>query len=443
MAEKYSFFNSIESDRRKYDASDFASFFSTFFTNGIFNNSLQVIANDNMTVTVQTGDANINGYRYSLTEDLTLDVTEADSSLSRIDSVILRLDLSNRKINAQIIEGEYATTPVAPAITKTTNIYDLRLANISVSANATRITTSEIEDTRFTDDCGNVVSTVQTLSTEDIFNQYESLFNDWFDSVKDQLSTIDVAKVQEELNTTNENLATTNTNISTNYINHNVSRITEDNDFDDYTSQGEYTVWVNDESNSITNAPNTDFKYGKLIVTKSYSGVWQHAISTGGVNYSSEEYKRCNVNNDGWSEWIKTSTEVKPYCQAYASTSKTLSTSFVNKPLDTFSINSDSSVFEISNNGIKCNKKGVISISVIEDIINLTSNDDVGFEIKKNSTPIYNYWLKLAKTDYYLLGTTFTEVETGDIIYIQYRNATSARGKTNTTKYFGISIVYL
>ena len=203
MAEKYGFFNSINNDR-VYDASDVAGFLSKFFTNGIFNNSLSVSANDNMTVSVATGTANINGYSYENTASLTLDVNDSDNTLNRIDSVILRLNLSDRNITAMILEGQTATTPSQPTLTRSGNIYDLRLANITVSAGITRITADKITDTRFTDECGNVVQAVQSLSTEDIFKQYNTWFTTWFDNVKGQLSTDVAGNLQNQIDEIND-----------------------------------------------------------------------------------------------------------------------------------------------------------------------------------------------------------------------------------------------
>ena len=88
MAQKYGFFNSVNNDR-VYDASDVARFLSKFFTNGVFNNSLAVSSNDNMTVSVATGNANINGYGYENTESLTLDIGEADSELIELIQLLL------------------------------------------------------------------------------------------------------------------------------------------------------------------------------------------------------------------------------------------------------------------------------------------------------------------------------------------------------------------
>lgn len=199
MAQKYGFFNSINNDR-VYDASDVARFLSKFFTNGIFNNSLAVSSNDNMTVSIATGQANINGYGYENTEILTLDIDEADSELNRIDSVIVRLDLTNRQITTMILQGQYATTPSQPSIIRSGNVYDLRLANILVSASSSRITSEDITDTRFGSDCGNVTQAVLELDTSDIFAQYEAYFNEWFSELQDELDTSQAGHLQNEIN---------------------------------------------------------------------------------------------------------------------------------------------------------------------------------------------------------------------------------------------------
>lgn len=197
--EKSGFFNSLENDRT-YDASDIASFLSNFFTNGIFNNSLKVTANNNMTISVEKGSANINGYVYELTDKLNLNIKTADELLDRIDSVILRLDLSARNIKLMILDGSLSSEPVPSVITRNNNIYDLRIANISVPANTVEITNSMIEDTRFGNECGNVTQAVLSLDTSDLFNQYKECFTNWFENIKNQLSKDSAGKLQNQVN---------------------------------------------------------------------------------------------------------------------------------------------------------------------------------------------------------------------------------------------------
>lgn len=212
MAQKYGFFNSVNNDR-VYDASDVARFLSKFFTNGVFNNTLMVTANDNMTVSVSTGSANINGYGYENTESLTLDIDDADSELGRIDSVICRLDLTNRQITTQILQGEYASTPSQPSITRTGTVYDLRLANILVDAGVTRITTEDITDTRLGSECGNVTQAVLSLDTSDLFAQYQAWFEDWFADLQDELDDNQAGHLQNEIGTLTNLLTTEKGNL--------------------------------------------------------------------------------------------------------------------------------------------------------------------------------------------------------------------------------------
>lgn len=172
--EKCSFFDSINGDR-KYFSLDWAEQIRNFFTNGVFNNGLQVISNNDMTVSIKKGNAHIEGRCYINTDSLIKSIDTADGVLDRIDNVVIRLDLTNRLISAQIIKGTFAETPTPPALVRTSTIYDIRLATISIPHGTTSITTDLITDTRFiTSDCGNVIATVETPDTEDLFLQLQA-----------------------------------------------------------------------------------------------------------------------------------------------------------------------------------------------------------------------------------------------------------------------------
>lgn len=175
--EKYSFFNDVDGDRVYY-AEDVARHLATYFTNGIFNNGCQVLGDINdMAVNVQTGSANINGYRYDNDSIKTLIIDNADGVLNRIDNIVIRLDLTNRLITTQVVKGTFANSPTAPDLVRTSTIYDLRIAKISIPAGTTEITQDLITDTRFiTSDCGNVISTVETPDTENLFIQIQAAF---------------------------------------------------------------------------------------------------------------------------------------------------------------------------------------------------------------------------------------------------------------------------
>lgn len=209
--EKCSFFNDVDGDRVYY-AEDFAMHLAMYFTNGIFNNGLQVLADTNdMSVNVQTGSANINGYRYDNDAIKTLSIDNADGVLNRVDNIVIRLDLTNRLISTQVIKGTFAQSPVAPDLVRSSTIYDLRIAKVSIPAGTTTITQDLVTDCRFlTNDCGDVISTVQTPDTENLFIQIEQIFTNtinemtdnfetWFQHIKDHLSEDSAGELQSEI----------------------------------------------------------------------------------------------------------------------------------------------------------------------------------------------------------------------------------------------------
>jgi len=214
--EKFSFFNDINGDRVSY-AEDFARHLSMFFTNGIFNNGCLVSENNNMKVIVNAGSANINGYRYDNDSNKVLIIENADGVLNRIDNIVIRLDLINRNITAQVVKGSFSNDPIAPDLIRTSTIYDLRIAKINIPAGVTTITQDLIEDTRFLNsDCGNVISAVDTPDTEELYSQLyakankfivdsQEEFTVWFDSVKDLLDENVAGKLANSIKTIADN----------------------------------------------------------------------------------------------------------------------------------------------------------------------------------------------------------------------------------------------
>ena len=219
--EKFNFFNDIDGDR-VYFAEDFARHLAKYFTNGIFNNELRVVANNDMSVTIEAGDANIEGYRYTNTAELQKTIDNADGTLNRIDNVVLRLDLTNRLISAQIIKGTFAEEPTAPPLVRSSTVYDLRIAKISVPAGTTEITQDLITDTRFiSNDCGNVTQAVLSLDTTDIFNQYHTMFEEWFQNLENQLDKNQAGHLQNQIGNLNQLKSNNKTNL-VNAINSNI-----------------------------------------------------------------------------------------------------------------------------------------------------------------------------------------------------------------------------
>lgn len=177
MAEQYSFFNSKNHDRR-YNASHWADYFKPLFKSGVFNGDLQVTANNDMTVTINTGYAWIDGYAYHLTEPITIDLETASGNMNRVDNIKIRLDLSNRWITHAVDTGNYYSgDPVATEPEIAATVHDLVIARVSVAAGTTAITQDMITDTRMDDEiCGWVCGAVQQISFEQIKAQFDTFF---------------------------------------------------------------------------------------------------------------------------------------------------------------------------------------------------------------------------------------------------------------------------
>lgn len=175
-------FNSISKDR-VYKAEDWAWYFSTFIGNGVFPNpstGLQVVVDEDMTVTVKAGYAFINGYAFRNPSDYSITLETADGALSRIDRVVVRWDLTERDIYIKVLQGTVSASPTAAAITRDTEIYDLVLGDITVGKGVTSITTTNITDQRYDSDlCGIVTGVVEQIDASTLTAQFDAFFADY------------------------------------------------------------------------------------------------------------------------------------------------------------------------------------------------------------------------------------------------------------------------
>lgn len=185
MAIRSGFFNSVNGDR-KYDAKRFAEYFASFIGNGVFPNpsdNLQVIANNNMTVTVRPGKAWINGYILINDDDYILTLDPADGALNRIDRIVARYDTVDREIRLEVKKGTFASSPVAPTLQRDADAYELALADVYVAAGSISISQADITDLRLNSElCGIVHGTVEQVDTTTLFNQYLT----WLQEKKNQ-----------------------------------------------------------------------------------------------------------------------------------------------------------------------------------------------------------------------------------------------------------------
>jgi hypothetical protein len=200
MTIKSGMFNSVNGDR-KYKAEDFAAYFATFIANGVFPNpstGFQVIANGDMSVTLKPGKAWINGYYITNDADYNLTIDVADGVLNRIDRIVLQLNYLNREIQPLVKKGTFASSPVAPALQRDADAYEIALADVYIGKGVLSISQANITDLRLNNEvCGIVHGTVDQVDTTTIFNQYQDWFNQTKSSTETELSRFEANQEQQ------------------------------------------------------------------------------------------------------------------------------------------------------------------------------------------------------------------------------------------------------
>lgn len=217
------FYNSDNGDR-VYDADSFSEWLRPFFKTGVFNGELQVIASSGMKVIVDTGNAFIEGKLKKFDSQTTLTVEQASANSTRIDAVVCRRNDTDRDFTLMIVKG----TTVAPLPVRENGIYDIVLAHITVPASAVEIKQENITDTRMNAGiCGWVVSNVEEVDFSQVSAQWADYianfeadelqaFNEWFDTIKGQLSTDQAGSLQLQIDEQANKIATNAANISAN-----------------------------------------------------------------------------------------------------------------------------------------------------------------------------------------------------------------------------------
>ncbi len=151
-------------------------------TSGVYSidTNLQVITNNNMTVTVKKGVAFLNngngGISSWIDNDKVLNIDPADGVLNRIDSIVIGWDIIGNKTYLEVKKGILATTPIAPSPQRDTSKYEIVIAQVKVNKGIVSITSAMLTDTRLNEViCGLVRDGVEKIPTSSLQTQAENL----------------------------------------------------------------------------------------------------------------------------------------------------------------------------------------------------------------------------------------------------------------------------
>lgn len=156
---EYGFFNSVNGDR-KYNARDISRYFEHIISSGLYKSisaCMKVSAAGGMSLFISPGAGLIDSQWFRNEKGMSITVGAAHAALPRIDSVVVRLDLSDavRSIALEVVAGTPSAVPAATPPVHTDKVQDLVLAHVYVNAGATEITDANITDTRANEEiCG-------------------------------------------------------------------------------------------------------------------------------------------------------------------------------------------------------------------------------------------------------------------------------------------------
>jgi hypothetical protein len=215
MTETYHFFNSTANDKRLMSAEDFANVFSTVISDGLIHRDgqpkLKVKSGQGLRTLVETGIAFIKGHPFNLNEEKEMLHDSSDEIFDRIDRIILRFDnrIEARYIKLFVLKGVPSSSPKVPGLTRTSDVYELSLAQIRIKANCVSIANVDIIDERMNKDVCGLADSLMTIPLEDMkndFNEFKSqLVNQYNEAIGNLGGSSDPVKFQKDLKLTKLN----------------------------------------------------------------------------------------------------------------------------------------------------------------------------------------------------------------------------------------------
>lgn len=249
---------------RAVDSEFLRETYKRYFEDGVFykpTTAFQVTPGTGMNVLVSPGACQIQGAIGIETAQRTLAVQAAEAQ-DRIDSVVLRLDLSlaKRDIDLYIVKGTAAVSPAAPALTRNATVWELGIADLFIAKNSSAISQQRITDTRLNNDrCGLVAQTIGTLDTSPYFAQVQAMI----DQLQDELEGVeDGSGFVLSLNGKSGNLTGNDASLFGLSV---VASIPQNADLNTYTTPGVYDCADAATAGTVQNTPVTAGAF-KLIV---------------------------------------------------------------------------------------------------------------------------------------------------------------------------------
>lgn len=163
-----------------YGQDDFNRYYNNMFENGVS------IEDGSMTLEVYTEGNNINiapgfaivqGFYFYNDSTKTIAITR-DLNYDRIDRIVVRLDLSAKKVSIEHKEGTAGSNPQVPSLQRDNIVHELSLAQVKVPKSGNLVVTDE----RFRQDLCGAIRPKNFTEFNDMIADLQEQFDRWFDS---------------------------------------------------------------------------------------------------------------------------------------------------------------------------------------------------------------------------------------------------------------------
>lgn len=171
---------------RTYLAKHFALYFAQFIGNGVYANPASGFLCEwagGMSISVKPGHCWVDGYHGYMEEISYLSLNPGNATNPRIDRIVIRLNLLDRKWEVAVVEGTPAAAPVAPALNRyqdeAGNYYELGIATVYVNTGVAAVKGSDVSDTRLDSSvCGIVSGLIDQVDLTNLYTQFQSFLEE-------------------------------------------------------------------------------------------------------------------------------------------------------------------------------------------------------------------------------------------------------------------------
>ena len=285
-----------------YSDKDFRRFYANIFSSGIIPNvdlegnlSLQVLQTETSSMNIRVGPGvdMINGGHIMNTDFKEFSVPAPLTTQERIDCIVAQW---NDSTNSGDIIYKKNTTQII----RSQDIWEHKLAEIVVPANASSISQINIKDTRADPEVCGYSSPFEQIDVGDIAAQFRALtdsysleFQAWFQNLKNQLDDNQAANLQNQIDAINGVIVQ--------------KEIPEGANLDDYKTEGDFAKAsapvVSGTPNGVTGAFRLSVRT-MLGSTAFYQTLYDYATAAMYIRFA---------NFSGWKPWQKVGTDVEDF----------------------------------------------------------------------------------------------------------------------------------